>query len=368
MSREASVSKKQTVIVLSLILFLTLILLFVLINDENRSQGISSSEWNGAYGVQYPYIEDYNELVSRGINLVVNNITPEPGEWERFYRAIVEHDLEIIPVLWGADQTAWTWNQEANEWELDFHKYPDSLGAHFLQFLREHPDYLEHTFAIYAFHEPFNPENPKQVSPGRIRKFWQQIHEEEFPNQALKTYGESIGWNSACANGCVDFDAISLYNFAECGLGGFLKYRVIEAVQEKDGLLIRSGPCTYSQKKVIQAGKELIDALYGFVQQSPPAPDGSRTRFMALIQTFAQNNPGLIYRMPQAWEMYEWSSQIVYPQGEKLAGLQWYVFRFDGLYDQTLGDNRYDEAGVDRWETISDVANVLFGVHGQDND
>ena len=119
---------------------------------------------------------------------------------------------------------------------------------------------------------------------------------------------------------------------------------------------------------MIKAGKELIDAIHDFVQQSPPAPDGSRTRIFALIQTFAQKNPGLNYRMPDAREMFEWSSQIVYPQGKRVAGLQWYVFRFDELYDQTLGDNRYDEEGADRWEMISDVADVLFGVQGQDND
>ena len=119
---------------------------------------------------------------------------------------------------------------------------------------------------------------------------------------------------------------------------------------------------------MILAGKELINTLNDFVYQSPPAPDGSRTRLFALIQTFAQKNPGLSYRMPDAWEMFEWSSQIVYPQGNRLAGMQWYVFRFDELYDQTLGDNRYDEEEADRWETIADVADVLFGVQRQNDD
>jgi len=119
---------------------------------------------------------------------------------------------------------------------------------------------------------------------------------------------------------------------------------------------------------MIRAGKALIDALYDFTQQSTPAPDGSRTKIFALIQTFAQKNPGLNYRMPDAREMFDWSSQIVYPQGKRLAGLQWYVFRFGDLYDQTLGDNRYDGKGLDRWETISAVADVLFRDQGQTND
>ncbi|OGO34547.1 MAG: hypothetical protein A2W35_05995 [Chloroflexi bacterium RBG_16_57_11] len=358
-------SKHRWILIVSVVLFLLFMLLAVIFRNENANQPTDVTDWKGAYGAQYPYIEDYNELSSRGINLVVNNITTEPGEWERYYRAIVEQNLEIIPVLWGADQTAWTWNKEAEEWEIDINRYPNSRGAQFLQFLKEHPAFLEHTYAIYAFHEPFNPENPKLVSPSRIRKFWLQIHEEEFPNQRLLIYGESVSWNSACANGCVDFDAIGLYNFTKCGLGGFGKYRIIEAVPAKDGLLIRPGSCTSDRQRIIRAGEDLIDALYGFAQQSPPAPDGSRTSFFALIQTFAQSNPGLSYRMPRADEMYAWSTQIGLPQGNKLAGIQWYVFRFEGLYDQTLGDDRYDERGVDRWKTISDVADALYGVQGQ---
>lgn len=358
-------SKNRTIFLIPVTLSFLFVALFC---GEKINHPADTTDWNGAYGAQYPNIEDYDELSSRGVNLVVNNITTKPGEWERYYRAIVAHNLEIIPILWGVDQTAWIWNVEAEEWELDINRYPNSRGAQFLQFLREHPEFLKRTFAIYAFHEPFNPENPKPISPGRIRKFWQQIHEEEFPIQELKIYGESISWNSVCSNGCVDFDAVDLYNFTECGIGGLLKYRIIEAVPGKDGLLIRSGSCTFNRQKVIRAGKELIDGLYDFAQQSPPAPDGSRTRIFALIQTFAQKNPGLSYRMPDAQEMFEWSSQIVYPQGNKLAGMQWYVFRFDGLYNQTLGDNRYDENGADRWQTIEDVADTLFGVQNQSND
>jgi len=361
-------SKNRMVVIILAILLLLLSFLFVLIRNGNANHASDTNDWNGAYGAQYPDIEDYAQLSSRGINLVVNNITTEPGEWERYYRAILEQDLEIIPVLWGSDQTAWTWNQQAEEWELDIKRYPDSSGAQFLQFLRAHPDYLEHTYAIYAFHEPFNPENPRRIDPNRLRKFWLQIHEEEFPHQGLMIYGESISWNSACANGCVDFDAIGLYNFTECGLFELLKYRIIEAVPSKDGLLIQSGACTNNRNRALKAGRNLIDTLYEFTQQSSPAPDGSRTQYFVLIQTFAQDNPNLIYRMPDADEMFEWGTQIAYPQGNKLAGLQWYVYRFDGLYDQTLGDNRYDVKGADRWKTISDVADVLFGVQGQGND
>jgi len=368
MNKEEFPPRKRTVVILGLILLFLFFILFVLIIKEDGNQITDITDWDSVYGAQYPSIEDYDELVSRGINLVVNNITTEPGEWDRYYHAVVERDLDIIPILWGADQTAWVWNQASNEWELDINKYPNSIGATFLQYLRDHPNSLQHTYAIYAFHEPFNPENPKLVSPDKIHKFWQQIHEEEFPDRALKIYGESISWNSACANGCVDFDAIGLYNFTECGLFELLKYRIIEAVPSKDGLLIQSGACTNNRNRALKAGRNLIDTLYEFTQQSSPAPDGSRTQYFVLIQTFAQDNPNLIYRMPDADEMFEWGTQIAYPQGNKLAGMQWYVYRFDGLYDQTLGDNRYDIKGADRWKTISDVADVLFGVQGQGND
>jgi hypothetical protein len=344
-------------------LLILLISLVILINPNLKdSKSQITGKWTGAYGVQYPYIDDYDELASRGINLILSNISSEPAEWEKHYLAIVKHDFKFIPVLWGTNQTAWSWNHSANEWELDIEKYPHSLGAQFLQFLRDHPDYLEHTYAIYGFHEPFNLENPETLSPDKIRKFWQQIHGEEFPDQQVKIYGESISWNSGCANGCVDFDAIGLYNFARCGLFRLGKYRIIEAVSGKDGLLIRLGACTNNRKSLFKAGGDLIEAIYDFSQQSAPAPDGSRTQFFALIQTFSQENPGLIYRMPDVEEMYEWGTQIVYPRRNHLAGMQWYVFRFDGLYDLTLGDNRYDVAGADRWEMIDEVADVLSGL------
>ncbi len=186
MSKEEFSPRKRAGVILGLILLFLFLILFVLIIKEDGNQITDITDWDSVYGAQYPSIEDYDELVSRGINLVVNNITTEPGEWDRYYHAVVERDLDIIPILWGADQTAWIWNQASNEWELDINKYPNSIGARFLQYLRDHPNSLQHTYAIYAFHEPFNPENPKLVSPDKIQKFWQQIHEEEFPDRTLR--------------------------------------------------------------------------------------------------------------------------------------------------------------------------------------
>jgi len=341
-------------------LFILIASLFSVWDGGSNGQAIS---WEAAYGVQYPYIEDYSELASRGINLVVNNVHTDPQEWERYYQAVIAHNLMIIPVLWDIEQTAWKWNAENSEWELDINKYPTSTGAQFLQFLRDNPIYLSHTFAVYSFHEPYNPESNAQVSSSQMKKFWQQIHDEEFSAVNLKIYGESISWKRECANGCVDYDALGLYNFAYCGLGGRYQYRPYNITSDPDGLSIWFGPCTTDKKAVIAADKRAIDAYYEFIQSTPPAPDGSRTQLFALIQTFAKDNPSadIVNRMPDAWELYEWGTQIVNAKKDKLAGMQWYVFRFGELYDFKLGDNRYDTECADRWKAIKDVANVLLG-------
>jgi hypothetical protein len=340
--------------------------ILLIVGDARDAVVVQPSNWEGAYGAQYPYTDDYEELAGRGLNLVVNNVTRNQSEWERYYSAAVANNLEIIPVLWGVGQTAWSWNTAADEWELDINKYPDSTGAQFLEFLRDNHTYLHHTFALYSFHEPFNPDSPAQVSATRMQKFWRQIHEEEFPQGELKIYGESISWRHDCANGCVDYDAITLYNFAYCGLDGDYHYRVSTIYPDADGFIPGYGECTTDRYAAIEAGKQHIDDYYDFVQSSPAAPDGSRTRHFALIQTFAKDHPSstLVNRLPTTWEMIEWGTKIVNTRKHRLAGMQWYVFRFGDLYDFTLGDNRYDAHGCDRWQAVSDVASILLdGCH-----
>ena len=145
--------------------------------------------WEGVYMVEFAQPEDFADLRSRGVRQVLQNVTLDPDVWEKHYSAAVKHDVKLIPVLWGTHQPAWQCNEKNGEWELGVDKYPASTGARFLEFLRNNPRHLAHTFAVYSFHEPMNPENQVLVSPDKQRKFWQQIHNEQFPNGRLKIYG-----------------------------------------------------------------------------------------------------------------------------------------------------------------------------------
>src|SRR5262245_55799630 len=160
------------------------LLLAVLLELSPRSA--EGSDWTGAYGVSgidsARLEQEFTQLSSLGINLVIQNVMldednsdPRYPGWKQYYAAAIRHDIRLIAVLWdpSKDQSVWNWNAANGEFELDASRYPNSPGARFLRFLRKDPANLSHTFAIYSFHEPFNPDNGRaQRTVAQQRKLW----------------------------------------------------------------------------------------------------------------------------------------------------------------------------------------------------
>jgi hypothetical protein len=94
---------------------------------------------------------------------------------------------------------------------------------------------------------------------------------------------------------------------------------------------------------------------------APPAPDGSYTKFLVLIQTYVENPADTVYsRMPETDEMYQWVQQIVLSRKDRVGGVMWYSWeRIASHYQMWLKQNRYDTLGRDRWQTMSNVAALL---------
>jgi len=172
--------------------------------------------------VCYPEIEDFDLLMQLGINTVLVELDANGDDWQTTYEAAIRHRLRIIPMIWNqdADQSIWQWDEARNEWQLDRNRYPESRGAAFLGFLKDHPRYFAQTFAIYSFHEPLW--QPEQTSPERMKVFYRQITEEIFP-EGVYVYGEDItmGWEQSdeCLTGVLDFESHNVYPFANTPQG-----------------------------------------------------------------------------------------------------------------------------------------------------
>lgn len=309
------------------------------------------------YMANYAYPQDFAELAKRGINTILTDLSSDGSDWSATYQAAIAHKLKLIPLIWGDNQTIWAWNDRAKEWELNAEKYPSSVGAQFLKFLKENPKFLAQTFAIYSFHEPLW--EPDKTGCDRLKKFYQQITEQEFPDGSLLVYGEDItmGWpdSGACLSGVVDYESHHIYPFAQ--IGDF-RYR---AFNHQNNYY---DPPTNDLESVIQAELAYIDARLARYAASPPAATGRRPKPILLIQTFAAivEEPGLWNRMPEAWEMETLASRIVLERKDKIVGLAWYPFQNPSSnYTHWLARDRYDTTGADRWEVITKVGGLLLG-------
>src|SRR5262245_20582594 len=333
----------------------------------------SGGDWEGVYGVQSierSQLEaEMTELQARGINLIVQNVmlrrdNPDPRYpgWKQYYEAAVRHGIRLIPVLWdpSKNQTVWDWDATANNFELDVNRYPNSPCAQFVKFLKDNPKYLQYTHSMYSFHEPFNPENgTAQRTVAQQRTLRRQIHD-LFPNGSLKLYGESITHRIGCENGCVDYAANSLFSFSDCS--GVPRYSALVLhANAATGIDIWYDRCIADRATVIQRGRDQIDYFYNHSHVAPPAPDGSYTKFLVLIQTYVENPADTVYsRMPETDEMYQWVQQIVLSRKDRVGGVMWYAWeRIATQYQMWLKQNRYDTLGRDRWRTMSDVAALL---------
>jgi hypothetical protein len=291
------------------------------------------------------------------IGLEESNLDPSYPGWTQVYDAAERHDLQLIAILWdpSKDQTVWNWT--GSEFKVDPAKYPTDPGALFFAFLKADPSRMAHTFAVYTFHEPFNPENGNaQRTVAQQRKLWQQVHA-LFPRGDVQLYGESITQVNGCENGCADYAGIGVYSFSSCG--GKALYSIVNMVPAPQGVDFSWTLCQPSAAEVIQRAKAMLDAMYTRSHNAPPAPDGTFTKFLPLIQTFVAPLPE-VSRMPSAAEMRQWADQIVLVREDRELGLVWYSWsQVSSTYLSWLSKDRFDTTGADRWGAVRKIARSL---------
>ncbi len=178
----------------------------------------------------------------------------------------------------------------------------------------------------------------------------------------LPVYGESVAWHRDARNGCVDYEGWSLlYPFVR--IDGRPAYRSYHWAIGRGlgGVEQWPGPPTTCPDSAKARYRETIDSLHGLIRQAPPAPDGTRTRLIVLMQAYAiDSRKDLWNRMPDAAEMRDWGIDVIARRKEKLAGLNWYCYRKAAdFYTHCLADHPRDPSGGDRMQAVRAVADAL---------
>src|SRR5262245_2033026 len=327
----------------------------------------TGNDWRGVYGAwgifEGRLASEMATLKSLGINTVVQNIglaqsKPDPHfpGWQQFYDAAVQNGINLIPILWDGSKNQSVWNWTGSEFKLDIHKYPTDPGAQFLSFLQANPTPHTHTVAVYSVHEPFNPGNGNaQRSVLQNQTLWKQFH--AMFGDSLPLYGESITHVDGCENGCVDYAGLGVYSFASCS--GKPLYAAVDVVPAADGVDFSTELCVTSAAEVIQRATAMLDAMYNRSHNAQPAPDGTFTKFLPLIQTFVAPLPE-VSRMPSPAEMQQWVEQIVLARRDKVVGVTWYCWdRASSTYETSLEYSQFDPTGTDRWQTVKSLSSAV---------
>ncbi len=310
------------------------------------------------YMTNYASVEDFPTLAGYGINTLLIDLEADGSDWVTTYETAIQHNLRLIPLIWGIDQTIWVWNQSAQEWELNQNRYPNSTGAQFLAFLKANPRYLAQTFAIYGFHEPLNSE-VGFVSCSQMAKFYQQITQEEFPNEQLFVYSEDLvlGWPDSenCRSGIQDYEVHTLYPFCTSTRGKYRPFNV-----EENWYYDPTNDLDFT----LQAELAHLDERLRVLAEAAPAPGtGRRPKVVVLIQTFSAqvDEPELWNRMPSAEEMHQFAEYVLSQRGDRIGGLAWYPFELVATnYTAALKTHRYDPSGADRWAVMGEIGQRFF--------
>lgn len=303
--------------------------------------------------MNYVEIEDFGLLAQLGINTVLVELNPNGDDWRATYEAAARHRLQLIPLIWNQDagQSIWQWDENRNEWQLDRDRYPNSIGAAFLGFLKDHPDYLSQTFAIYSFHEPLW--QPEKTGPERLKVFYRQITEEIFPGGSVRVYGEdmTMGWERSdeCLTGTLDYENHNVYPFVNTPQGRYRPFDVLGNYY---------GEPTDDRAASIQAELACLDERLRRFASAPPAATGRRPQPIVLIQTFEDSEyTDLWNRMPSAEEMEQFASAFLTARKDQLKGLGWYPYRQAAdNYRACLHTHRFDETNADRLEAIHQIS------------
>jgi hypothetical protein len=292
-----------------------------------------------------------------GINTALVDLDARGDDWRAAYDTAIRYGLRLIPLIWDQDtnQSIWRWDEERNEWQLDRERYPDSVGAAFLGFLKDHPAYLAQTFAVYSFHEPLW--HPERTGPERLKAFYRQITEEIFPGGNTPVYGEDItmGWEESdeCLTGVLDYETHNVYPFVSTPEG---RYRPFDVVCNC------YGSPTDDRRVVFQAELASLDERLRRYASAPPARTGRRPEPIILIQTFVDSEYNDLWsRMPSAEEMEEFASVFLDSRRDQIKGLGWYCYRQAAdNYLAWLHKDRFDESNADRLEVLNRISMRFF--------
>ncbi|MCS6775232.1 MAG: hypothetical protein RMJ43_03620 [Chloroherpetonaceae bacterium] len=311
-----------------------------------------------AYMMNYVTRDDFPLMKEMNVNTVLVELDKNGRNWRATYEAAIRHDLLIVPLIWGQDQSIWRWNAPAKEWELSDKRYPRSIGARFIRFLLDNPRYRDQTFAIYSFHEPLA--QPERTGPSRLKKFYQQIHEEVFKGQDIRVYGEDMTFvwprGRECLTGVLDYEIHDCYPFANPDRG---RYRLFLPQGHYGG-------ATSDLEKVLDLQRQTIELQLKNISNARPAKNGRRPRLILILQAFVDpTEKGLWDRMPDAEEMRTVADYMLDKLGDRLAGIAWYSFRQAAThYTQWLHKDRYDEHHRDRWQVVAEIGKRLRSQSG----
>lgn len=303
--------------------------------------------------MNYVRPEDFPLMKELNINTALVELAQDGSDWRQVYDVAVRHNLQIVPLIWGKDQSIWQWNPKANEWELDQKRYPKSIGAQFLRFLLDHPQYREQTLAIYSFHEPLA--QLERTNPSRLRKFYQQITEEIFPKGVVYVYGEDMTFvwpqGEECLTGVLDYEVHTFYPYSASAEGRYRPFL-------PEG---HYGKPTSDLKQVLDLQNRVVELQLSKIKQAKPARTGRKPELIVILQTFMDpTQKGLWDRMPDADEMSTVANYLIDHLGDRLAGIAWYCFRQAAThYKNWLHRDRYDTHRRDRWQVIADVGKKL---------
>lgn len=305
--------------------------------------------------MNYVTPDDLPLMQKLNITTALVELTQNESHWKKLYDTAIRHAIKLIPLIWGQDQSIWHWNQKAKEWELDARRYPHSIGARFLRFLREQPRYREQTFAIYSFHKLLAEIG--HVDPERMKTFDQQITEEIFPKEDVKVYGKDMTnvWpqGKECLTEVIDYEVHTFYPFAASNEGRYRPFL-------PEG---HYGNPTSDIAKILALQRDVIERQLKNIQQAQPAATGRKPQLIVILQTFVDpTQKGLWDRMPEADEMKKVAEFLIENFSDQLAGIAWYCFRRAAShYTRWLHQERYDANRRDRWQVIADIGNKLRG-------
>jgi hypothetical protein len=243
------------------------------------------------YGMQFVPLEDLATVKDLGVEVVLASLSHDgtPTDWLAYLDAAHALNLRVIPWLWPQ---GWSW--DGSSWQID------AQAALFVQSVAEHPALL----AVYALHEPYWQ---GCVGCGYTTAEQQALYDAIKDLADVPIYSEIGGiayWTAyspetAFEDGICDYCSTWHYPFKD---GGVYEREQSRAILEAD-----------------------------LAVASERAPN-SKIVWTMQAMVYAREH----LRMPTGDEMRDHAA-IVY--ASDVAGAWWYLWTFDGHYDDVLSNH-----------------------------